>query len=177
MTLDKKTLIKISIILLTVILGFVATPWQIKNFIDVEKNIKKIREDITTIQEDANTRPVLTDSQAKVKDEISALKDKVVSYQDISSLQAYVSAQAKEASIEIVETGSAPAQPYKKIGKDTLIGVPISLSIHCKYHNLGVFIAQIEQGKYPLKVNSVVISGEKTGGLNVNLGIIALAKE
>ena len=91
-------------------------------------------------------------------------------------MQAYISAQAKESSIEITETSSLMTQFYKQIGKDKYSMIPLSLSLRCKYHNLGKFLSKIEQGEYPLKIKNLVIAAEKTNHI-VSLNISALAKE
>jgi Tfp pilus assembly protein PilO len=177
MDFDKRAVIKIALVALTIILGLGLIPWQIKLFFDLKKNIKKAREEITKIQDDVNTKPKIIIDTENIKNEIAQLNGQIISYQEISSLQAYISQTAKENSIEIVETGSAPPTPYQTIGATRYISIPITLSLKCNFHALGKFIAQIESSEYSIKLKSLTIAGGAINSHTINLGLLALAKE
>jgi len=176
MNLDKRAIIKILIVIGTLICCFGITPVQLKNFSELDKKIKKVRADISTIQENVNKKPGVLNKINAVTNEIAELRSHLVSYRDISSLQAVIADKAKANSIDIIETGSAPATPHTKIGDIKYIRIPMNLTLRCGYHNLGRFIADIEQSDYCLKVDTISITGGKIP-YEVSLKLVALATE
>jgi len=176
MNLDKKTLIYLVIILVTLVTIVIITPMQIKNIVVLNKKIKTLRDEITKIQEDVNSRPKVLADTEKVKLSIAELKSKIISMQDVSSLQTYISQVAKENNLEIVETASTPPTAYKKIGTTSFVQIPINVTAKGTFHNLGRFTAKIESREYCLEIKRLTIVPGKPQ-LNINLNIVAIARE
>ncbi len=176
MDFNKRIITYAVIILATLALAFGVTPLQIKKIYALNKNIQKLREDGNKINDAAHSRPQIIASTAKVKAAIAQARSKIIAYRDISSLQTYIVAKAKENQLDVLETGSVPGQKYKKIGDTQLLNAPLNLSLRGNFHNLAKFIAVLEKGEYSLKVQSMIINGGKPPPV-IGLGIMALVKE
>ncbi len=176
MNIDKKTTSNVILILGVLILGLLITAAQVKNIFKLKKDSKELHGKIGKIYDDVSEKPKILADTEKLKLEILEIKGKVIHYQEISSLQAYISAAAKKYSLDIAETGSSPAQKYKKVGDTSFLQVPINVTLRGGYHQLGAFIADIENGDYSLQVNNINISTGKQNN-NITLSILALAIE
>jgi len=176
MRIDKRTVIYSIIALATAAMAFVVTPMQVKNIIALNKNILKLREDIDKVHEDVASKKETSADIEKIKSAIAARQNKIIGYQDISSLQAYISAKAKINGLELAETAALPPTKYKKIGETSLVHIPLNISLRGNFHSLGRFINDLETGEYSLSVADLNVSGygqQQT----ISLGIVALAKE
>jgi len=175
MNIDKRTLIYLGIILATLAVAFVITPMQVKNIIVLNKKVTDLRGKIAKTQDDIGTRPKIAADTEKVKAAVVELQSKIISMQNVSTLQAYISQTAKENNLEIIETGSAPPTVYKKIGTTSFVQIPISVTAKGNFHNLGNFIAKIEGGEYCLEVKRLNITYSKPQ-LGITLTIVAIAR-
>ncbi|MCP4653384.1 MAG: type 4a pilus biogenesis protein PilO [Candidatus Omnitrophica bacterium] len=176
MILNKKTAIYAGVTTGFIAIAFVLTPLQLKSIFTLNTKIDDLKENISKTTADINSKQQFISDIKKIKESIASLKGEIIPSQDISTLQAYLSKQAKENNIEIVETGSGMPIVAKIINTERFLYVPISIATQCGFHSLGRFLSEIEKGKYSLKIDSLTISGSKPYH-SVSIRLLALVKE
>lgn len=125
-----------------------------------------------TMREDIVNTQMASKKNSELKVTIASLKEKVERYEkmlpaedEIPALLENLSAMAKKANITIL--GITPIAPQgDAAGKDDKDPVyeelPILISAKCGYHELGIFLTDIENSDRFMKVVDMSIKGSKT---------------
>lgn len=173
---NKRLVVYVSIIAVFVILTVWFTPMQIKTFLVLGKKNKELKKEIVKVEEEIKSRSRVLSDQEELKNQINEFKNKILTSQDISGLQAYISAKAKDNNMEIVEIEAAVnPQLYKSTSYGKFFHLPIRIKLKCGFHNLGRFLNDIEKSDYSLAVSSLSIIEGKSHN-EVGIEIMALTQ-
>lgn len=150
---------------------------QVSSIGSLGKKVTKLKMDIEGVKKDKvlmrkNEQQIETQENIKIytEEEIPLL------LQDISSLAndnqidvRQISPQSREVKKQEQVKGKAKAKPEQKTVNS--ISVAIKLDLGCSYHNLGVFLDQLERAEQPLFAQELRISRDPSKYMKQNASI------
>ena len=150
---------------------------QVSSIGSLGKKVTKLKMDIEGVKKDKvlmrkNEQQIETQENIKIytEEEIPLL------LQDISSLAndnqidvMQISPQSREVKKQEQVKGKAKAKPEQKTVNS--ISVAIKLDLGCSYHNLGVFLDQLERAEQPLFAQELRISRDPSKYMKQNASI------
>ncbi|MFH1767732.1 MAG: type 4a pilus biogenesis protein PilO [Candidatus Omnitrophota bacterium] len=176
MKLDKRAGTYIFICLSFIILSSLATPLQIKGLISSIGKIKRLQNNITRAKADIDSKHGVLLEKAQIKKDIEGIDSKIISSQETSALQIYISTKAKENGLEIIEIDSLKTESKDSGKKGKFSYLPIKLEMKGGFHNLGRFFSEIESGEYFFEVKSLFIQTSKPQP-NIKIEMAVVIKE
>ena len=173
--LDEKLEICIFIVFVFLALLVGATPYQVKSYFALGGKIKKLNKNISQIKLDISSQNRYLADKDKINRQIMDLGSRIITSQEVSLIQAYISTKAGENGLEVVEMGSGALIKHRTISKGTFYRAPIRLKLRCGYHNLARFLNELEKADYYLEVRTLTVNSAKPYH-KVELEIVALVK-
>ncbi|MFH1771601.1 MAG: type 4a pilus biogenesis protein PilO [Candidatus Omnitrophota bacterium] len=159
--LDKNTIKYLLPIIIFAFLGFWVTPEQIKKSLKISKELKKLKEQKAVIDSNVFSKDDFIRTKNAIENDVAEIKNKVITMQDISSLQAYLSEKAKEKGLEIANMNSSTSKTAVEIGENNYFTLTNKIEFTGGYHNLGQFLNEIENGTYLLGIKNISLMGNK----------------
>jgi Tfp pilus assembly protein PilO len=156
--LDKKKILFISLAcLIAIYLDFTfLIKAQSKGIGKITQKITQVKKDIDTLARDLL---MMRQSQLKEKEARGIKFKKIIPEEDLPSLLQYISNIANKHSVKIMQMKQevkAKDDKVAQLGKNVFI----NLDLFSTYHNLGLFINELENGKIYLAVEAIKISAE-----------------
>lgn len=136
------------------------------------------------LQSDLSIAELSVDSMPKMKKEISDLKNKAISYsnklpkeEELPALLESLSMMARDTDVKITKIAPIKdAEAAKDAKITTRSGVyeekSILINAQCGYHQLGAFIAQLENAERFMEISDITIENVKTALKRHNVQLI-----
>ena len=176
---DKRLGIILSIYIFCVLELALFIPLGIKGVISAHSKTTKLKNSLSQFIKDKGNINNYLLSKEKKRKRILSIKSKIISSQDISEFQAYISDRAKDNHIEIEEIGpyhSKEAEKPVDICGAKFSYQPVKMKLISNYHTLAKFFNDLEKGRYFLTVKEFsIVSGIPYD--KVNAEVWAIEKE
>ncbi|MCK4810176.1 MAG: type 4a pilus biogenesis protein PilO [Candidatus Omnitrophica bacterium] len=157
--IDKQLAIIMSIYLLCLIDTFVFVPFQIKNFFSIQSKMQELEKNIEQFRNERSCKEKFISDKERIRKDIFNLENKIITFEDISALQAYISGKAKNNGLEIASITLSPPQNHKTTSKGQFLYAPLKITLESNFHSLGSFFNDFERGDYFLMVKEILIRG------------------
>jgi Tfp pilus assembly protein PilO len=142
-------------------IGFVVLaliiPVQVGNIFSVNAKTAELKGKIEKFQQGMKQQDQLSQEKLKISEEITEMENRVATSQDVSAITAYISSQAKENSVEIIEVTPQPIVSYKKTADGQFSKLPLKIEARASYHSLGKFLNRLETGGYFIEAKAMII--------------------
>jgi hypothetical protein len=130
---------------------------QVKNIISLNSKTAELKGKIEKFEQGTKQQDKISEEKTKIITDITAMESRVATSQDTSAITAYISSQAKENFVEILEVTPEAITPYKKNADGQFLKLPLRIEARASYHNLGKFLSRLESGGYFIEAKEMVI--------------------
>lgn len=168
----------LGVLIVIVYFNFILIP-QVKRVITVIVKTDKIRADVKNAKADIAKTDELKANMDAFKDKVESYEKMLPAEQEIPSLLENLSAMAKSSDVKIL--GITPAVQSeekakdKKAAKDTIYQeTPILISARSGYHEVGKFLADLENSDRFMKVADIEIRANKSSPKRHDVELLVL---
>lgn len=173
---SKKVIIGIVLLVAILVDIFFVFGFQISRFAAADKKIKKIVEKTAAYERDSIAKPQLVKTKAEFENEIMLTESHFLSKEEVTYILSEINKAAKRTGIDIKNTRLEEIRDAGGSYGVKFFYLPVSLSVISGYHQLGIFLNELERKEIPIRLDEVVISG-MAPKLNVNAVLVGVAKE
>lgn len=174
--LDKKTCFYLSFYVILAVEAIFIIPYQTKKLINLRFDTAALKKNIAQFNQDINSKEDFIEEKEIIKKHVLSLERKIITFQDISTVSAYISNKAKENAVDIKEISPDKLQSYKTTPEGKFSYLPIKIEAKASFHNLAQFFNALERGGYFLETKELAIKGQPPY-YTVSMVVCALLKE
>jgi hypothetical protein len=167
---DRKKLAVIAVCLCLAFYGDVAyvLGWQMRSIADTKKKIAKANADVENI-----SRDITLMNQAAVAKTVT-----IRGLDSIPDILREISALATEHSIKILQITPVKSKEIKTMQSQSYLALAIRLDLVGGYHDVGMFLNELERGEHPLFTGEFRISpGDDFLKQRINLNLLTYVKK
>jgi Tfp pilus assembly protein PilO len=173
---NKKFIFYLCVYAVVILEIIVVVPLQIKQVVNINTKIAELKKKTAQFNRDLSLKETAIQEKNKMQEYIAAMEGRIATAQDTFTISAYISDKAKMCALDIKEIVPGLPVEFKTTPEGKFMLMPFKIQARASYHNLGQFLAALENGGYILAINELSLR-EALPYHMVTLTVNALVKE